>query len=74
MESAWLIPLFPAIIVSDPHYFRQAIKGGGRIYCDLARVSSFIYSLLVIWDRFASPTFKAEATWLKIGDIRNSGI
>ena len=58
-----------AIIVSSPHYFRQATKGGKRVYCDLARVCILFLLVVGAVGSFASPTFKAEATWLKIGDI-----
>ncbi len=31
---------------------------------------SFIYSLLVLIERLSAPTYKAEATWLTIGDVQ----
>jgi len=31
---------------------------------------SFVYSLLVLWERFSTPTYKAEAVWLTIGDVQ----
>lgn len=31
---------------------------------------SFVYSLIVIFERFTQPTYKAELTWLSIGDVQ----
>ena len=33
-------------------------------------LASFVYSMLVLFDRFTAPTYKTEVTWLKIGDIQ----
>ncbi len=31
---------------------------------------SFVYSLIVLFERFTQPTYKAEGTWLSIGDVQ----
>ncbi|MBB6447194.1 NADH-quinone oxidoreductase subunit L [Bacillus benzoevorans] len=69
MESAWLIPLFPLLSFLILTIFGKKLKEASSYIAILLAFSSFIYSLLVLFDRFTAPTYKAEAAWLKIGDI-----
>ncbi|PAF11765.1 hypothetical protein CHH61_25520, partial [Shouchella clausii] len=36
----------------------------------LFTLASLVYSLLVLFDRFSAPTYKAEGVWLTIGDVQ----
>nr|WP_295974301.1 NADH-quinone oxidoreductase subunit L [uncultured Bacillus sp.] len=69
MESAWLIPLFPLLSFLILTIFGRKLKEAGSYIAILLAFSSFVYSLLVLFDRFSAPTYKAETMWLKIGDI-----
>lgn len=70
MESAWLIPLFPLLSFLILIIFGKRLKEASAYIAILLAFGSFVYSLLVLFDRFSLPTFKAEADWLKIGDIQ----
>ncbi len=69
MESAWLIPLFPLLSFLILTFFGKRLKEASSYIAILLALASFVYSLLVLFDRFTAPTYKAEAAWLKIGDL-----
>jgi NADH-quinone oxidoreductase subunit L len=69
MESAWIIPLFPLLSFLLLLIFGKRLIEASAIIAVLLTLTSFIYSLLVLFERFTAPTFKAEAVWLKIGEL-----
>lgn len=69
MESAWLIPLFPLLSFLILTIFGRKMKEASSYIGILLVFASFVYSLVVLFERFTAPTYKAEAAWLKIGDI-----
>ena len=70
MESAWMIPLFPLLSFLFLLIFGKRLKEASSYIASLLALASFVYTLLVLFDRFAAPTYKAEATWLEIGSIQ----
>ncbi|WP_108668871.1 NADH-quinone oxidoreductase subunit L [Peribacillus acanthi] len=70
MENAWLIPFFPLFSFLFLLLFGRRLKESSAYIGILLTLVSFIYSLLVLIDRISSPTYKAEATWLTIGDVQ----
>jgi NADH-quinone oxidoreductase subunit L len=69
MENAWIIPLFPLLSFLFLLLFGKKLKESSAYVGMLLTFASFVYSLIVLFERFGSPTYKAEATWLKIGDV-----
>jgi NADH-quinone oxidoreductase subunit L len=70
MENAWIIPLFPLFSFLFLLLFGKRMKETSAYIGMLMTFVSFVYSLLVLLERFQSPTFKAESTWLTIGDFK----
>lgn len=70
MENAWIIPLFPLLSFLFLLLFGKRLKENSAYVGIGLTLLSFIYSLVVLFNRFTSPTFKAEATWLTIGDVQ----
>ncbi|WP_077215048.1 NADH-quinone oxidoreductase subunit L [Bacillus dakarensis] len=70
MENAWIIPLFPLLSFLFLLLFGKRLKETSAYIGMLFTLLSFIYSLVVLFDRFSNPTYKAEATWLTIGDVQ----
>ena len=70
MESAWMIPLFPLLSFLFLLIFGKRLKEASSYIASLLALASFVYTLLVLFDRFTAPTYKAEATWLEIGSIQ----
>lgn len=69
MANAWVIPLFPLLSFLFLLLFGKKIKRYSAYAGIVLMLGSFSYSLLVLWDRFSAPTYKAEAVWLTIGDV-----
>ena len=69
MANAWVIPLFPLLSFLFLLLFGKIIKRYSAYAGIVLMLGSFSYSLLVLWDRFSAPTYKAEAVWLTIGDV-----
>jgi len=70
MANAWVIPLLPLLSFLFLLLFGKKIKESSAYAGIVLTFGSFIYSLLVLWDRFFAPTYKAEAVWLIIGDVQ----
>ncbi|MFC4321919.1 NADH-quinone oxidoreductase subunit L [Litchfieldia salsa] len=70
MENAWIIPLFPLISFIVLLIFGKRFKQYSAAVGLLLVLGSFVYSLLVLFERFNNPTFKNESTWLTIGDVQ----
>jgi NADH-quinone oxidoreductase subunit L len=70
MENAWIIPLFPLISFIVLLIFGKRLKQYSAAVGLLLVLGSFVYSLLVLFQRFTQPTFKNESTWLTIGDVQ----
>lgn len=70
MENAWIIPLFPLISFLFLLVFGKQMKESSAYIGMLLTFTSFVYSLLVLFERFSAPTYKAEGTWLTIGDVQ----
>lgn len=69
MEFAWLIPLFPLVSFVFLLLFGNVIKGKAAYIGIFLTLVSLVLSLLVLFDRFHSPSYKASAEWLAIGKI-----
>ncbi|RFU62198.1 NADH-quinone oxidoreductase subunit L [Peribacillus saganii] len=70
MENAWIIPLFPLFSFLFLLLFGRKMKESSAYIGMMLTFVSLLYSLLVLFDRFTAPTYKAEATWLTIGDVQ----
>lgn len=70
MENAWIIPLFPLLSFLFLLLFGKKMKEASAYVGILLTLTAFVYSMVVLFDRFNHPTFKAEATWLSIGDVQ----
>jgi NADH-quinone oxidoreductase subunit L len=70
MESAWIIPLFPLLSFLFLLIFGKRLKEASAFIGSLLSLASFVYTVLVLFDRFTAPTYKTEVTWLEIGDIQ----
>ena len=68
MEFAWIIPLFPLLSFLLLIVYGKKWGSAAPYIGMLLTFASFIVSLLVLVARFENPTYKAEATWLTIGD------
>ena len=69
METAWIIPLFPLASFVFLLIFGKRLKESSAYVGMLMTFASLIFALLVLFDRFSSPTYKAETVWLSIGDL-----
>jgi NADH-quinone oxidoreductase subunit L len=70
MENAWIIPLFPLLSFLFLLLFGKKLKENSAYVGILLVGVSFVYSLIVLFERFTQPTYKAEGTWLSIGDVQ----
>ena len=70
MENAWIIPLLPLLSFLFLLLFGKRLKESSAYVGMVLTFGSFVYSLLVLWERFSTPTYKAEAVWLTIGDVQ----
>ncbi|MCS0788712.1 NADH-quinone oxidoreductase subunit L [Cytobacillus firmus] len=70
MENAWIIPLFPLLSFLFLILFGKRLKEASAYIGILFTLASLVYSILVLFDRFSAPTFKAEGVWLTIGDVQ----
>ena len=70
MANAWVIPLLPLLSFLFLLLFGKKLKESSAYAGIVLTFGSFIYSLLVLWDRLFAPTYKAEAVWLTIGDVQ----
>jgi NADH-quinone oxidoreductase subunit L len=70
MENAWIIPLFPLLSFLFLLLFGKRFKESSAYVGMLLTFASLVYSLLVLFERFSSPTYKQEAVWLSIGDVQ----
>ncbi|PLR94500.1 NADH-quinone oxidoreductase subunit L [Bacillus sp. T33-2] len=70
MENAWLIPLFPLLSFIILLLFGKQLKERSAYLGILLSLISFVFSVIVLFERFVEPTYKAEGTWLTIGDLQ----
>ncbi|MGI8385749.1 NADH-quinone oxidoreductase subunit L [Robertmurraya sp. P23] len=70
MENAWIIPLFPLLSFLFLLLFGKKLKENSAYVGILLVGVSFVYSLIVLFERFTQLTYKAEGTWLSIGDVQ----
>jgi NADH-quinone oxidoreductase subunit L len=70
MENAWIIPLFPLLSFLILLLFGKRLKEASAYVGMLLTLASFVYSLLVLFERFTAATFKSESVWLTIGDTQ----
>lgn len=69
MENAWIIPLFPLLSFLILLLFGKRLKEASAYVGILLTLASLVFSLLVLFDRFTSPTYSTKVDWLTIGDI-----
>jgi NADH-quinone oxidoreductase subunit L len=69
MENAWIIPLFPLLSFLILLLFGKRLKEASTYVGILLTLASLVYSVLVLFERFTSPTYTHEFDWLTIGDI-----
>ncbi|RSK28929.1 NADH-quinone oxidoreductase subunit L [Bacillus sp. HMF5848] len=69
MENAWIIPLFPLVSFLFLLLFGKRMKEASAYVGIILTFVSLVYSVLVLIERFTAPTYKAEGTWLTIGDM-----
>lgn len=70
MENAWIIPLFPLLSFLILILFGKRLKEASAYIGILLTLSSLVYSLLVLFERFTAPNYKTEGVWLTIGDVQ----
>ncbi|MDZ5471826.1 NADH-quinone oxidoreductase subunit L [Bacillus sp. 31A1R] len=70
MENAWIIPLFPLLSFFILLLIGKRLKESSAYIGILFTLSSLVFSLLALFGRFNSPTYKAETVWLTIGDVQ----
>lgn len=70
MENAWIIPLFPLLSFLILLLFGKRLKESSAYIGILFTLLSLVFSVLALFDRFTSPTYKAEGVWLTIGDVQ----
>lgn len=70
MENAWIIPLFPLLSFLILLLFGKRLKEASAYVGIGFTLASLAYSLLVLFERFSQPTYKAEAVWLEIGKLQ----
>lgn len=70
MENAWLIPLFPLLSFLVLLLFGRKLKTASAYVGIILVLVSFVYSVIVLFERFTAPTHKAEAVWLSIGELQ----
>lgn len=65
-----MIPLIPLLSFLILLIFGKQLKEASSYIASLLALASFVYTLLVLFDRFMAPTYKSEVTWLEIGSIQ----
>lgn len=70
MENAWIIPLFPLLSFVILLLFGKRLKEASAYVGMLLTLASFVYSLLVLFERFTASTFKSEVVWLTFGNTQ----
>ncbi|WP_090634853.1 NADH-quinone oxidoreductase subunit L [Neobacillus massiliamazoniensis] len=69
MENAWIIPLFPLLSFLILLLFGKRLKEASAYVGILLTLASLVFSILVLFERFTSPSYGANFDWLTIGDI-----
>ncbi|AZB40886.1 NADH-quinone oxidoreductase subunit L [Bacillus sp. FJAT-42376] len=69
MEFAWLIPLFPLVSFLILLAAGRRLKTGSAWLGTGLMLVSFLLSIFVLAARLQHGTYKAEGTWLTIGDL-----
>ncbi|HZG58995.1 MAG TPA: NADH-quinone oxidoreductase subunit L [Anoxybacillus sp.] len=69
MENAWIIPLFPLFSFLILLVVGKRLKENSAYIGILLTFISFVYSVMVLFERLNAPTLKAEQVWLTIGTI-----
>lgn len=69
MENAWIIPLFPLLSFLILLLFGKRLKEASAYVGILFALASLVYAVLVLFERFTSPTYLTKVNWLTIGDI-----
>lgn len=70
METAWIIPLFPLASFVLLLVFGKKLKESSAYVGIAMTLLSFAFAVVALVDRLQSPTYKAEAVWLTIGDVQ----
>jgi NADH-quinone oxidoreductase subunit L len=70
MENAWIIPLFPLFSFLILLVVGKRLKESSAYIGILLTFISFVYSVMVLFDRLNAPTLKAEQVWLTVGTIK----
>jgi NADH-quinone oxidoreductase subunit L len=70
MENAWIVPLFPLLSFLVLILFGRRLKESSFKIAIFLTLLSTILSILVLFEQFASPTYKSEALWLAIGEVQ----
>ncbi|RAK20427.1 NADH dehydrogenase subunit L [Anoxybacillus vitaminiphilus] len=69
MENAWIIPLFPLFSFLILLAVGKRLKENSAYIGILLTFISFVYSVMVLFERLNAPTLKAEQVWLTIGTM-----
>ena len=69
METAWIIPLFPLASFVLLLVFGKKLKESSAYVGIAMTLLSFVFAVVALVDRLQSPTYKAEAVLLTIGDV-----
>ncbi|WP_428910090.1 NADH-quinone oxidoreductase subunit L [Niallia sp. Krafla_26] len=70
IENAWVIPLFPLLSFLVLITFGRRFKESSFKIGIFLTLLSFIFSVVVLFERFTSSTYKAEALWLEVGSTQ----
>lgn len=69
METAWIIPLFPLLSFVVILLFGKKLKSRSALVGIILTLASFIFSVIVLFERLSAVTYKAETVWLTIGEV-----
>lgn len=69
MENAWLIPLFPLLSFLILLLFGKRLKEASAYVGILTTLTAFVFSIVVLFERFSEPTYITKFNWLTIGDL-----
>ncbi|WP_338471024.1 NADH-quinone oxidoreductase subunit L [Niallia sp. XMNu-256] len=69
IENAWIIPLFPLLSFLVLTLFRKQLKSSSDKVGIFLTLLAFIFSIIVLFERFTVSTYKAETPWLQIGNL-----
>ena len=70
IENAWIIPLFPLLSFLVLTFLGKRLKSSSFKIGIFLTLLSFIFSVLILFERFTSATYKAQSLWLEIGTIK----